>query len=86
MSDYFAKMFCYVLGMIIIHLINDIFGFKTITLVEALILMGIWDTNWNLRKKERRKIIEKKITMIVIIISVATTMGLIIDLWRKGVL
>jgi hypothetical protein len=55
MSDYFAKMFCYVLGMIIIHLVNDIFGFKTITLVEILILMGIWDTNWNLRKKKEEK-------------------------------
>jgi hypothetical protein len=29
---------------------------------------------------------EKKITIIFIIISVATAIGLIIDLWRKGVL
>jgi hypothetical protein len=37
-------------------------------------------------KKERRKIMEKKITIIFIIISVATAIGLIIDLLRKGVL
>jgi hypothetical protein len=55
MSDYFAKMFCYVLGMIIIHLINDIFGYKAITLVEILILMGIWDISWNQRNKKKEE-------------------------------